>query len=59
MATLSKKDMLQRIQAHVNEWDSLDKELLLMELIEDHLNDDEIYQLMMDQNIPIVDGLKR
>ena len=51
--------MLQRIQAHVNEWDSLDKELLLMELIEDHLNDDEIYQLMMDQNIPIVDGLKR
>ncbi len=48
-----KDERLKLIQTHINEyWESLDKESLLMEILEDKLSDDELHQLMLDQDIP-------
>ena len=57
MAIITKEEALKRIQAHVNKWESLDKEGLLMEVLEDFLDEHQLIQLMNDQDIPIVDGL--
>lgn len=55
MAVIKKEEALKRIQRHINErWESADKEGLLMEILEDHLDEHQLYQLMQDQDIPIV-----
>ncbi len=53
MTEANKDELLTHFQRYINEyWESLDKEGLLIDVLREHLNKEQILQLMEDLGIP-------
>lgn len=50
-----KTELLKGIKDHINEWESLDKEWWLLELLKEHFDVDQLLKMMLDQDMLLPD----